>query len=138
MKRFRNEDGSAAVEFALLAPLLLALLALVIAVGRVITIRSAVESISREAARSASAAQTAEAALNTAQARADQVAGELELDPARLDLETNIGEFTRGSPIEIRATYKVLLDDLPAFGLFPGSFDVSARHLEIVERFKSR
>lgn len=138
MRRAQGEEGNATVEMVLLAPVLLALLALVVAAGRILTIKSDVEALARETARSASQASSAEDAFAIVQVRKTDVAAELGLDPARLNLRTDVGDFERGFPMSVRATYQVLLDDLPAFGLFPGSFEISARHVEIVERFKSR
>jgi hypothetical protein len=126
------------MEVVLLTPLLIVLLALIVAAGRLITIRSAVEAVAREAARSASQASSADAAFDIANARGQEVASEQTLDPSRMDVNAEIGDFTRGSPMTVRVLYLVRLDDLPAFGLFPGSFELSARHVEIVERYKSR
>lgn len=138
MTRLRREEGTATLEVVLLTPLLIVLLALILAAGRLIAIRSAVEVVAREAARSASQASSADGALDIANARANEVASEQSLDASRLEVRTEIGDFTRGTPMTVRVNYQVLLDDLPAFGLFPGSFELSARHVEIVEKFKSR
>lgn len=135
---FRREEGNAAVETVLLAPVLLAVLALMIAGGRILTTRSAVESVAREAARSASQAVDAEHALQIVDVRTRELASELRLDPSRLTVKTEVGSFARGEPMTVTAIYQVRLSDLPAFGLFPGSFEVSAKQMELVERFKSR
>lgn len=138
MTRLRSQSGSAAVEVVILAPILLALLALVIGAGRVVTIRSAVQSVVRESARSASQASNIEEALGIVESRAREVAAETGLDPDRVDVEAELKEFSRGEPMVVSASYRVTLSDLPAFGLIPGSFALSARHVETVERYKSR
>lgn len=138
MKRLHLQSGSAAVEVVLLAPVLLALLALIVGAGRVVVIRSAVESVVRESARSATQASNAEHALSIVESRSDDVAAEMGLDPAKMVVRTDLGEFSRGAPMVVSATYRVQLNDLPAFGLIPGSFVLSARHVETVERHKSR
>jgi Flp pilus assembly protein TadG len=138
MNRQRREEGGATLEVVLLTPLLIVLLALIIGAGRLISIRSAVEAVAREAARSASQALSADGAFDIANARANEVASEQTLDPSRLQVSADIGDFDRGSPMTVRVNYLVRLDDLPAFGLIPGSFELSARHVEIVERYKSR
>lgn len=134
----RREEGGATLEVVLLTPLLIVLLALIIGAGRLISIRSAVEAVAREAARSASQAPSADSAFDIANARANEVASEQTLDPSRLRVSADIGDFDRGSPMTVRVNYSVRLDDLPAFGLIPGSFELSASHVEIVERYKSR
>lgn len=138
MRRFSREEGNAAVETVLLAPVLLAVLAVMIAGGRTLATRSAVESLARETARSASQAVDPDHALFIVHDRARDLASEMGLDPERLEVVADLGGFTRGEPMSVTATYRVLLADLPAFGLFPGSFEVSARQVEFVERFKSR
>lgn len=138
MRQLRSQSGNATVEMVLLAPVLLALLALVVAAGRILVVRSSVESVVRESARSASQAPDADRALSIIQTRAEEVAVEMDLDPRRIAVQADLGEFARGTPMRVSATYRVHLEDLPAFGLFPGSFLLSAQHVETVERYKSR
>jgi hypothetical protein len=138
MKPLRGEAGNAAVETVLLAPALLLVLTVMVAGGRILSVRSAVETVAREAARSASQSPSTEHAVSTAGERAEEVALELRLDPARLNVRTQTGSFCRGCPMEVSVRYLVRLEDLPAFGLLPGSFEVSASHIEFVEKFKSR
>lgn len=136
--RVRHEGGTAAVEFVLVAPALLLLLAVVIGAGRVVTTKSAVLTVAREAARAAAEAPDPGSAFSVAESRAQEVAAGLGLDPSRLVLEQDPGTFARGAPYVVRVTYRVQLSDLPAFGFLPGSFAVSARHAELTERYKSR
>lgn len=137
MKTERDE-GNAAIELVLIAPLLLALLALVVAAGRLVSAKSGVEAVAREAARAAAMAQDPQAAEAIARERSREVSSDLGLDPSRIRIETEIGSFDRGAPLTIRATYAVPLSDLPAFGLILGSLEVSSRQVESAERFKSR
>lgn len=133
-----RDDGNAAVELVMLAPALLLLLALIVGAGRILSTKSSVETVAREAARSASQASSAEAARAEATARAAEVAAEFNLSDSQLSVETDPGSFERGTPLSVRVHYKVRLSDLPAFGFIPGSFNVTARHVELAERFKSR
>ena len=52
----RSERGTAAVELALVAPVLVVLVAVVAAGGRMVETKSAILSVAREAARAASEA----------------------------------------------------------------------------------
>ena len=133
-----GERGGATLEVVLLTPLLILLLALIMGAGRLISVRSAVETVAREAARTASQAPSGDAAVEIANARAGEVAKEQSLDTFRLQVSTDIAEFDRGSPMTVEVSYLVRLNDLPAFGVIPGAFELSARHVEIVERYKSR
>lgn len=137
MKR-RRERGSAAVEMVLVAPVLLVLLAAIVGAGRVVTTKSAVLSVAREAARAASEAPDAETAMAVAQQRAGEVATDLGLDPSRIELHQTPGSFDRGAPYGVEVDYRVELGDLPGLGFLPGSFVVSAHHTELTDRYKSR
>jgi len=134
----RRDEGNASIELVLMAPVLLAILALVVASGRLLSTKSAVEAVTREAARAASGADDAGSAQDIAKQRAEDVSAELMLDSSRLRLETKLGTFGRGTPLTVEVDYLLPLADLPGFGLFPGSIQVSARHTELIERFKSR
>lgn len=138
MRRQRREEGTAAIELVLVAPALLLLLAVVVGAGRVVSTKSAVLDVAREAARAAADAPDPATAMAIAKQRAADVARGLGLDPARLVLEQDPGDFARGAPYRVSVAYRVQLSDLPAFGLLPGSFVVSARHAELTDRYRSR
>jgi hypothetical protein len=134
----RNERGTAAVEMVLVAPALVLLLAAIVGAGRVVTTKSAVLSVAREASRAASEAPNAETAKSIAQQRIEELAADLGLDPSRLEVHQSAGGFERGAPYSVEITYRVELDDLPGLGFLPGSFSVSARHIELTDRYRSR
>ncbi|MGH2703695.1 MAG: TadE/TadG family type IV pilus assembly protein [Actinomycetota bacterium] len=137
MRRWADH-GNAAVETVLLVPVLMVVLAMMIAGGRILEAKSAVETVAREAARAGSQASDPEEALSIVRQRGERLASELELDPARLRVVADVGAFRRGEPFVVTATYTPRLDDLPALGLLPSSFQVEAKHVELAERFKSR
>jgi uncharacterized membrane protein len=136
--RLGNERGTAAVELALLAPVLVLVVAIVVAAGRMVETKSAVLSVAREAARAASEAPNAAAAHEAALATAEEVAIGLGLDPAGLSVAQDPGGFGRGDPYEVRVAYRVTLADLPGLGLLPGSVVLGAEHAEIIQTYKSR
>jgi Flp pilus assembly protein TadG len=136
--RLRSERGTAAVELALLAPVLVLLVAIVVAAGRMVETKSAVLSVARESARAASEAPNAEAAQDAALATAEDVAIGLGLDPARLSVTQDPGGFGRGEPYEVSVSYEVPLSDLPGLGALPGSVVLGAEHAELIQTYKSR
>jgi hypothetical protein len=136
--RLRSERGTAAVELALLAPVLLMLVAVVTAAGRVVETKSAVLSVAREAARAAAEAPNAAAAHDAAIATAQQVAEGLGLDPARLSIVEDPHGFSRGAPYEVSVSYQVSMADLPGLGLLPGSVTLGAEHAELIDTYRSR
>jgi Flp pilus assembly pilin Flp len=136
--RLRNERGTAAVELALLAPVLVVLVAVVTAAGRMVESKSAVLSVAREAARAAAEAPNAAAAHDAAIATAQQVAEGLGLDPARLSIVQDPHGFARGAPYEVSVSYQVSMADLPGLGLLPGSVTLGAEHAELIDTYRSR
>jgi Flp pilus assembly pilin Flp len=136
--RLRSERGTAAVELALLAPVLLVLVAVVSGAGRMVETKSAVLSVARESARSAAEAPNANAAHDAAIATAQQVAEGLGLDPARLSIVQDPHGFVRGAPYEVSVSYQVSMADLPGLGLLPGSVTLGAEHAELIDAYRSR
>ncbi len=136
--RLRSERGTAAVELALLAPVLVVLVAVVTAAGRMVGTKSAVLSAAREAARAAAEAPNAAAAHDAAIATAQQVAEGLGLDPARLSIVEDPHGFVRGAPYGVSVSYQVSMADLPGLGLLPGSVTLGAEHAELIDTYRSR
>ncbi len=138
MRNVRDEQGTAAVELVLLAPVLVLLIAVVVGAGRMVETKSAVLSVAREAARAGSEAPDAATAHDEALDTAREVAADLGLDPARLVVSQDDSGFRRGAPYVVSVSYEVALSDLPGLGLLPGSVVLGAQHAELIERFKSR
>jgi Flp pilus assembly protein TadG len=136
--RIKRENGTAALELMLVAPALILLLGVVIGAGRVVSTKSAVLDVARESARAAADAPDPQSASAIAMARAREVAAGLGLDVTRLVVEEEAGTFGRGTPFTVTISYRVRLGDLPAFGLLPGSFVVTAHHTELTDRYRSR
>jgi Flp pilus assembly protein TadG len=138
MSRLRSEHGTAAVELALLAPVLVVVVAVVTAAGRMVETKSAVLQVAREAARAASEAPNPTAARDVAIATARQVAEGLGLDPALLQVVQDPHGFARGAAYEVSVSYNVSLADLPGLGLLPGSVTLRATHGELIDAYRSR
>jgi Flp pilus assembly protein TadG len=138
MSRLRNERGTAAVELALLAPVLVVLVAVVTAAGRMVETKAAVLQVAREASRAASEAPNPTAAHDAAIATARQVAEGLGLDPARLSIVQDPHGFVRGAPYVVSVSYDAVLADLPGLGLLPGSVTLGATHAELIDAYRSR
>ena len=136
--KFRSEQGTAAVEMALLAPVLVVLVAAVVAAGRVVETKSALLAVAREAARAASEATNGVQASEAATSTASRVAAGLGLDPSRVVVSQGSAGFGRGEPYRVAVSYEVRLADLPGLGVLPGSFTLGAEHAELIQRFKSR
>ncbi len=138
MTRNGLQEGSATVELVMIAPALVLLLAVMVGAGRLVSTKSALEAVAREAGRIASDSANVDSARSQAQARAGEVVSGFGLDPNRLEVGFDAGDFERGAPLSVTVSYPIRLADLPGFGLIPDSVSVSARHVETIERYGSR
>ena len=128
MKRL-GERGESALELAILAPLVLAVVLLIVAGARLVGAKGDLDATARESARAA-----VEAAPASAGAVARQVGQATALgygmDPSRLELvaDTNL---SRGGTYVVVARYRVSLAPMP------GSVTLEARRTEPVDPFRS-
>ena len=139
--RAASDGGSAALELVILAPVLFALLGLVIAAGRISIAQGSVNAAARDAARQASISLTPAGAQAAGQASA--------LTALRLDgldcrpvVLINVSQFATtepGEPAAVTATVKcaISLSDLALPGL-PGSTLLQAGFTSPLDVYRSR
>jgi Flp pilus assembly protein TadG len=137
----RDDRGSVTLEFVVLAPVLLALIGLLIMAGRVGIASNSVEAAADEAARSASISRTAAGARSAAQdgARRTLAAQDLRCSSVQVDVDTSGFAVPVGLPAQVRATVTcvVALGDLALPG-FPGSRTVTATAVSPVDTYRER
>lgn len=139
-RRRRSDDGNAALELVVLAPILLGLLALVIAAGRTAIAQSAVDAAARDAARQASISLTPTAAQVAAQNSARAVLRSDGLDCVPV-VVTDTSQFgiPPGHPAAVVATVSctVSLADLAVPGV-PGTVRLQAIFTSPLDIYRSR
>jgi hypothetical protein len=139
--RPRDDAGSAALELVVLAPVLLALLGLVIAAGRTSIAQSSVDAAARDAARQASIALTpyAAQAAGQASARAALHRDGLDCDPV-VTIDVSGFAVQPGNPAPpVRATVRCTV---PLSGLWlpglPGSHTMSYTFASPLDLYRQR
>jgi hypothetical protein len=142
VRRARLQDGNAALELVLIAPVILILIGLVIAAGRVTTAQNAVNAAARDAARQASIAPTQGIAETSAiaSATAALAADGLDCQPVVSLPGLNAAFNTPlGRPAELHAlvTCVVQLSDLTVPGV-PGKISLRARFAAPLDPYRSR
>lgn len=142
MNTHPREEGSASVEVAVLTPLLLAVLVVVIAAGRVVTAHHALEHAATTAARAASLARTPSGAHSAATSTGLQVLGEQHLACTDLtqDLDTS-GLATRAGTtgvVTVGLRCSVSLADLTGLSGLPGGIPLRAEFSSPVDPFRGR
>jgi Flp pilus assembly protein TadG len=134
-----GDPGDAALELIILAPVLLALIGLVIAAGRVSVAQGSVAAAARDAARQASISRSPGEARATAAASADAALRQDGLDCLVVTVDVAGFGTPVGQPAEVTATVtcQVPLADLVVPGL-PGSRRLSARFTSPLDPYRGR
>ena len=129
------ERGSVSIELVLLTPVLVAMLLLVVAFGRIQNARADVEAAARAAARAASTQRDA-----TSARAAGERAAFMEFDGGRFDCGTitfdiDTAAFTADSVVTATVSCGVALGDVTGMGI-PGHHVVAATFSEPVDRYR--
>ena len=131
-----GERGSAALEVALVTPLLLVTLLFVVGLGRLASARGQIEQASRDAARAASIARTAAAAQADAeQAATADLAGD-RITCGGLMVGVDTSGFRPGGTVAVNLACTVSLADVVAAG-FPGSHTLAARSVAPIDLYRA-
>ncbi|MBE7520728.1 MAG: pilus assembly protein [Thermoflexaceae bacterium] len=130
------ESGQALVEAALAIPVLLVLVFGVVAAGRVVEAKIAVQAAARESSRALAVAPSEEQGVADALTAGENVAAGYGLDGSRLAIELDSGGFDRGGTVTSEVRYSVSLSDLPLLSFI--DVDVGASHSERIDIYRSR
>lgn len=137
----RRDLGSAAIEAVILAPPLLALLALAILGGRIQVAGGAAEAAAHDAARAASISRTATTAQAAARAAAAATLDQQGLHCAQLTVAIDTSGFgvPVGQPatVSARVTCQANFSDLVVDGM-PGSRTLTATFVSPLDTFRAR
>ena len=136
----RADDGNAALELVILAPVLLGLLGLVIAAGRTTIAQGSVDAAAMDAARQASISLTPAVAQGAAQASARAALQQDGIDCAPVVVvDTSQFATPPGEPATVTATVSctVSLSSLSLPGL-PGSARLQASFTSPLDLYRSR
>ena len=139
---WRADRGNAPLELVLIAPVILMMIGLVVAAGRVSTARNAMDAAAREAARQASVATSQAAAQQAAISGATSAlaADGLQCQPiVRLLNLSQAFNSPIGEPadIRVRVTCVVRLSDLTVPGV-PGTVTLNAVFTSPLDPYRSR
>lgn len=139
--RAAGQRGSAALEFAMLVPILVLLFGVVVGGARTWLARGAVEQAAAAAARGASQARSPAEAERVARdlAGAQAAVGGLRCDRWGVDVDARGLTSPPGTAASVRAvvTCAVPLGDVLVPG-WPGAMDVRAEATAVIDRFRGR
>jgi len=127
--------GSMSIELVLLTPVLLVLLLLVVAGGRMIEARGDVDGAAREAARAASTARDAASAADAGRAAARSRLRDGGMTCRRLDVDLDTSAFAPDGLVIATVACTVDLGDLTGLRL-PATRVVSATFTETIDALR--
>lgn len=129
------EEGAAAVELAVLAPVLVVLLLLVVAAGRLVLAHQEVDAAAADAARAASIANSAPGAQLAAQeaAQADLAGHGITCTSFSSSVDTS--NFTPGGAVRVTVSCTASLSGLALLAL-PGSQTLSAKSTAPIDLYR--
>ena len=135
MSRRGDERGSASIELVLLTPVLVGMLLLVVAFGRLQNARADVEAAARSAARAAATQRNPVAAQRAGERAAfmEFDGGRYRCDPLTFAIDT--AQFTADSVVAATVSCNVALGDVSGMGI-PGSHTITATFSEPLDRFR--
>jgi len=133
--RSRNERGSASVELVLLTPVLVGLLCLTVAFGRIQSARAHIEASARDAARAASLERTAGGARVAGEraASAGLNASGYSCQPLNVAVDTT--GFGADATVSATVTCTLSLADVTGMGI-PSSRTLTAQFSEPIDRYR--
>lgn len=133
--QWRDERGdSGPLEMVILVPVLLALIALVVAFGRTTTAGSDVEFAARVGARAAAQANTAGGARARAEQVVDATLADSGLTCVDRSVSVDTGDLRPGGRVSVTVSCTVSLDDVAHLKLALGSRTMTATATEVIDR----
>lgn len=134
-RRVRGEMGSVALETAVIAPALIALLLLVVFAGRVSQAEAEVRRAASEGARAASLEYFPDAAESAAASRVEANLRDNGVVCADLSTDVDTSDLVPGGQVVVTVRCVADMADVALLGV-PGERTFVARSIEVVDRFR--
>ncbi len=140
-RRPRSDEGSAAIEAAVILPSLIMFLCLAIAGGRIVTSGSKIDAAAEDAAREASIHRTATAAQGAAHSAAAESLNDQGITCASTSVNVNTGGLSvpvgQVGTVTATVTCTVNLSDLLLPGV-PGARTLTSTATSVVDQYRQR
>ncbi|MEY9988089.1 Flp pilus assembly protein TadG [Streptomyces sp. V4I8] len=140
-RRLRGDEGSAAIEAAIVLPALIMFLCMAIAGGRIVTSGAKIDAAAEDAAREASIHRTAGAAQGAAQAAAAESLNDQGINCASTSVNINTGGLNvpvgQVGTVTATVTCTVNLSDLLLPGV-PGAKTLTSSATSVVDQYRQR
>ncbi|MFE1854927.1 TadE/TadG family type IV pilus assembly protein [Streptomyces sp. NPDC059489] len=141
VRRLRSDEGSAAIEAAIILPALIAFLCMAIAGGRIVTSGAKIDSAAEDAAREASLHRTAAAAQSAARSAAADSLNDQGITCTSTHVTINTGGLSvpvgQVGTVTVTLTCTVNLSDLLLPGV-PGAKTLTSTATSVVDQYRQR
>ena len=140
-RRFRGDEGSAAIEAAIVVPSLIMFICLAIAGGRIVMSGSKIDAAAEDAAREVSIHRTAAAAQSAARQAASESLHDQGITCASTSVSINTGGLNvpvgEVGTVTVTVTCTVNLSDLLLPGV-PGAKTLTSTATSVVDQYRQR
>ncbi|MFE9454055.1 TadE family protein [Streptomyces sp. NPDC006739] len=140
-RRLCSDEGSAAIEAAIVLPALIMFICLAIAGGRIVTSGAKIDAAAEDAAREASIHRTAASAQSAAQQAAAESLNDQGITCASTSVSINTGGLSvpvgQVGTVTVTVTCTVTLSDLLLPGV-PGAKTLTSTATSVVDQFRQR
>ena len=140
-RRLYSDEGSAAIEAAIVLPALIMFLCLAIAGGRIVTSGAKIDAAAEDAAREASIHRTAASAQSAARAAAAASLNDQGIKCASTSVNINTGGLNvpvgQVGTVSVTVTCTVHLSDLLLPGV-PGARTLTSTATSVVDQYRTR
>lgn len=137
MSRRKDEQGAAALELVLVAPVILVMLLMVIGLGRMANARQEVTAVAADAARAASLERNTSMSAAAAKDAAARSLADGGISCTGLDVDVDVSAYRPGGQVTVRVACTTLLSDVAMSGL-PGKRVFTASSTVPIETYRSR
>lgn len=134
-RKLHSGQGSAAVELVLLTPLLVVMMLLAVAMGRLVQSRLQADSAARQAARAASLAPDPATAAADATATARAALASQNITCSGMSVTTDTSAFRPGGQVSVQVSCTVSLSGLALLHL-PGSQTLTSRFTSPIDLYR--
>lgn len=131
----RGERGSAAVEFVLILPLVLAMLLFVVGLGRMAQARINIEGVAADAARAASLERNTARSAHAAREAAERSLGDGGVSCSQLTVSVDVSAYQPGGRVTATVSCTARLADVALSGL-PGNRKFSSTAVVPIETYR--
>lgn len=136
MTRRRGEQGTAAIELVLVAPVLIVVMLFVVGLGRMAHARQQIDAVAADSARAASLERNTSTSAQAAKTAAEASLGEAGVSCTNLDVNVDLDSYQPGGQVRVTVSCVAKLGDVALAG-FPGTRKFTAEAVVPIETHRA-